>query len=99
MKLFLDDSRKFPPAGFQCCRDAKTAITLLSVLNFDFISLDYSLEEELTGLDVLKFMKEKSIFVPRINIHSNNIEGIRLMRRYCEENFPDSQISCNTLDK
>lgn len=74
-------------------------MTLLSVLNFDFISLDYSLEEELTGLDVLKFMKEKNIFVPRINIHSNNIEGIRLMRRYCEENFPDSQISCNALDK
>ncbi len=99
MKLFLDDSRPFPPGGFQCCRDAKTAMTLLSVLKFEFISLDYSLEDELTGLDVLKFMKERGIYVPRINIHSNNIEGIRLMRRYCEENFPESKISVNTLDK
>ncbi len=99
MKLFLDDSRPFPPSGFQCCRDAKTAMTLLSVLKFEFISLDYSLEDELTGLDVLKFMKERGIYVPRINIHSNNVEGIRLMRRYCEENFPESKISVNTLDK
>lgn len=99
MKLFLDDSRDFPEAGFECCRDAKNAMLLLSVMKFDFISLDYSLEEELTGLDVLVFMKERGIKVPRINIHSNNIEGMKTMRRYCEENFPESIVTMNTLDK
>lgn len=99
MKLFLDDSRTFPESGFECCRDAKTAMLLLSVMKFDFISLDYSLEEELTGLDVLVFMKDRGIKVPRINIHSNNIEGMKAMRRYCEENFPESTVTMNTLSK
>lgn len=99
MKLFLDDSRDFPETGFECCRDAKTAMLFLSVMKFDFISLDYSLEDELTGLDVLIYMKKRGITVSHINIHSNNIEGIKSMREYCKKNFPESVITTNALDK
>lgn len=99
MKLFLDDTREFPKEGFQCCRNSKQAIMLLSVMKFDFITLDYSLSDGDKGMAVLEYMKEKGIFVPNINIHSNHTEGRYIMYDYCKENFPDSHITLNMLMK
>ena len=99
MKLFLDDTRKFPESGFQCCRTSKQAIMLLSVMEFDFISLDYSLEGADTGMEVLKYIKEKGIFIPNINIHSNHIEGRHKMYDFCKENFPKTSVTMNMLEK
>lgn len=53
MKLFLDDTREFPKWGYECCRDSKTAIILLSIMEFEFITLDYSLGGNDTGMEVL----------------------------------------------
>ena len=100
MKLFVDDTRDFPEWGYECCRDADHAILLLSFLSFDSISLDYSLGMNCkTGLDILIWMKENTIFVPEINIHSNHIEGRGLMYAYCKENFPDAKITRNIFPK
>ena len=99
MKLFLDDSREFPSAGYECCRDSKTAILLMSIMKFDFISLDYSLGGDDTGMEVLVWMKQNNVFVPHINIHSNNIFGMEKMKKFCEENFPNSKLTMNTLPK
>jgi hypothetical protein len=99
VRLFVDDTREFPN-GYQCCRDANTAILMLSAMKFEHISLDYSLgKDRKTGLDILIWMKENNVFVPEINIHSNNIIGVEKMRKYCDENFPDSKITEYTLPK
>ncbi len=100
MKLFVDDSREFPKAGYQCCRDADSAITLLSIMRFERISLDYSLgRNSKNGLDILVWMKEHDIFVPEICIHSNNVVGVEKMREYCKQNFPNSKLVVKMLPK
>lgn len=96
MRLFVDDKRDFPKHGYECCRDADTAILLLSVMRFDHISLDYDLGNDKSGLDILMRMKEKNIFVPEINIHSDHITGREQMYNFCKENFPKSTITMRT---
>ena len=99
-KLFVDDTREFPEWGYECCRDAESAMSLLSFLKFDLISLDYNLGmNRKSGLDILIWMKENDIFVPEINIHSNHIIGKGEMYLYCKEHFPKSKITLNTLSK
>ncbi len=100
MKLFVDDTRDFPCGDFECCRDAKSAKILLSVMKFELVSLDYSLgHNRETGLSILMWMKENDIFVPEIVIHSNNIKGKERMKKFCEENFPDSKVTMWELSK
>lgn len=100
MKLFLDDSREFPKNGYECVRDTQTAKLLLSIMEFEFVTFDYSLgEADDTGLDVLVWMKENNIVVPHINIHSSHVVGRRMMREFCEKNFPNSKITTNMLMK
>lgn len=102
MKLFVDDTRDFPP-GTNAVRDYDSAISMLKlndIFKFDFVSLDYTLGGGYTGLDILKFMHQNKIYPHRINIHSNNVEGRREMISYVHENFPESVIlTANMLDK
>lgn len=100
MRLFVDDTRKFPTNGYNCCRDAATAKVLLAVLKIRHLSLDYDLGHNCeTGLDILKWMKEQDIHVPEINIHSNHVIGVKKMYQYCLENFPDSVVTARMLKK
>ena len=98
-KLFLDDTRDCPTTGgYNCAINASMAKTLLRLMPFDFITLDYSLGRgEETGLDVLIWMKENNIFVPHINIHSDHSVGKEEMRAYCQENFPNSTVTMNPI--
>ncbi|MGN1127224.1 MAG: cyclic-phosphate processing receiver domain-containing protein [Ruminococcus sp.] len=93
MKLFVDDKRDAPSNEYQVVRNFQFATTLLSVMNFEFIDLDYSLEEDKTGLDILKWMYENNISVPHINIHSSNIEGRKEMLIYAKNHFPDTTVT------
>lgn len=94
MKLFVDDKRDKPAGSYQVARNYESAIFLLRNLPpFDFIDLDYSLEEEKTGLDILKWMYENNVTVPHINIHSSNIEGRKEMLIYAENHFPDTTVT------
>lgn len=95
MRLFLDDTREFPTTGYQCCRDSQSAIMLLSVMKFDYISLDYNLGTGGTGMDVLLWMQENGVHVPHINIHSDHILGREKMRDFCWEHFPDTKVTMN----
>ena len=99
MKLFVDDTRAFPKEGFQCCRSSKQAILLLSVMEFDFITLDYSLGNGDNGMVILEYMKNNNIKVKNINIHSNHIEGRHRMYDFCKEHFKDSAVTMNMLEK
>lgn len=44
-------------------------------------------------------MKENGITVPKINIHSNHIEGRRLMKEYAVASFPESTVTMNMPEK
>ena len=93
VRLYLDDSRPFP-AGYEGCRSIETAQQLLLINRCELISLDYNLGfKRPTGLDLLRWMKENNVFVPRINIHSTHPLGRILMWRYAKENFPDSEVT------
>lgn len=97
-KLFLDDRRDFPEEGFQCVREVKFARTLLSIIKFDFITLDYDLGKDVdTGLDLLVWMKKNNIFVPHINIHSDHVSGSSQMEEFCKINFPNTIVTKNKL--
>ncbi|MBO6141626.1 MAG: hypothetical protein J6O40_07525 [Ruminococcus sp.] len=99
LKLFVDDTRP-QPKGFECVTNYADAILYFELFHdFDFVSLDYHLGEEHTGLDILKWMKENGKHPSHINIHSNHIEGMKLMRKYAEQNFPESTVTMNTLYK
>lgn len=102
MKLFVDDTRDFP-SGTNAVRDYESAISMLKlndIFKFDFVSLDYSLSNGYTGLDILKFMHENRIYPPCINIHSSNVQGRREMIAYIRENFPESvKLTENMLEK
>ena len=99
MRLFVDDTRKFPERGYECCRYVKDAKLLLSIIEFDHISLDYSLFGDETCMEILEYMKENDIFVPHINIHSNNIIGKERMKKFCEEHFPKTKLTMIELPK
>ena len=93
MKLFVDDKRDAPSKDYQVARNFKSATMLLGILKFEFIDLDYSLEEEKTGQDILVWMYDNNITVPHINIHSSNIEGRKKMLIYAENHFPDTTVT------
>ena len=100
MKLFVDDTRTPPASGFDCAEDYDGAIFLLKYLDYEFVTLDYSLGDCPNGLEILKFMHENKKYPRHLNIHSNHIEGRVLMKKYAEENFPsDVLITTNMLDK
>ncbi|MBR4881685.1 MAG: hypothetical protein IKU19_07100 [Clostridia bacterium] len=100
MRLFVDDTREYPNARFQCCRTAQQAKLLLSCMEFEYITLDYDLGHgKESGLDILVWMKENNIRVPEINIHSNHVIGKERMREFIEENFPGTKLTMNMLMK
>ena len=91
MKIFLDDSRSFEniiKKGYTCVRTYDECIGLLKNYQYiEVIDLDYELESEETGLDVLKYMKENMIISKEIIIHSTHAGGVREMIDYIEEHF------------
>lgn len=100
MRLFVDDTREFPKSGYECVRDAQSAIQLLSVLKFEHISLDYDLGYGcMNGLDILVWMRDHHVFVPSINIHSSHIFGVGRMKRFCEENFPNTELTTRMVGR
>lgn len=99
-RLFVDDTREFPKWGYECCQTAEHAILLLSVLEFESISLDYSLGRNCkTGLDIMIWMYENHIYVPEINIHSDHIIGRERMYEFCKIHFLDSKVKMKTLSR
>ena len=96
MKLYVDDMRPFPrDEDFICCRTYEDAIWELSVHDFEYVSLDYHLGYCESGLDILIWMKNNGKAPPKINIHSTHVWGRREMKEFCEQNFPDSEITMN----
>ena len=87
MKLFLDDIR-IPPEGWELVRNYSDCIFRLSAQEYEAVSLDYSLGERFTGLDVLKWMAERRRFPKTLNIHSTHPYGKAAMADYVRAHFP-----------
>lgn len=77
MKLFIDDTRPVP-YGFILAKSADEAITLCEQQRFEQISLDFNLGfRKKTGLEFMKEFIEKGLYVSHINIHSDDLIGVR----------------------
>ena len=99
VKIFLDDYRRLNDNTFNRVRTYEDCIMLIDICGSDLeiIDLDYDLDSDKTGLDVLIYMDECEIRPERINIHSDHSEGAPEMRRFAEEHFPGSQVTMNRL--
>lgn len=100
MKIILDDQRPLPEDSnqYNCVRTYEECALLLRVFHtISYISLDYDLGEGETGLSVLKYMVECGNEVKHINIHSTHPTGVQKMREYAEQNFPNTELTCNRL--
>lgn len=100
-KIFLDDNRAFPDAslGYNCVQNYEECILLVDAFknNIEFITLDYDLHSEYTGLNVLQYMVEHKIEPQHINIHSNHYAGIETMKEYAEQNFPNTKVTTRSF--
>ena len=98
MKIILDDRRSFPDGPYNCVRTYEDCIRLLRVFRkASFLSLDYDLSSDKTGLDVLVYIHENDITAEQINIHSDHSEGGLKMRKYAEEHLPGVILTFNNL--
>lgn len=99
MKLFVDDVRDPVGEGFTVVRQYKQAVLLLDLLEFDFISLDYDIQDGYTGLDILKYMSDNNKYPKyQLNIHSTHSIGSVAMYKYAKEHFPHNiRITQNTI--
>lgn len=98
MKIILDDQRTFPEGSYNCVRTYEDCIRFLRVFRkASFLSLDYDLGSDKTGLDVLIYMHENGIKAEHINIHSDHSEGVPKMRSFVQEHFPEAILTFNQL--
>lgn len=85
MRIWLDDRRQPPRAGWLWVKSAEEAIRVLKAGRVTILSLDHDLGEgEKTGMDVLNWIEEQyykgKILPPRnIFIHSQNAARRPLM--------------------
>lgn len=94
IKLWLDDMPERDPAGSDwiIARTVDECIEVLKRGNVDIVSLDHDLGDiryepyprEYTGMDVVKWMVNNSVFPRVINIHSWNRTGSVRMLEYLE---------------
>ena len=98
MKIVLDDRRTFPDGPYNCVRTYEDCVRLLRIFRkASFLSLDYDLGSDKTGLDVLVYMHENGITTEHINIHSDHSKGVPIMRKYVEDHFPGTILTFNQL--
>lgn len=98
MKIILDDKRPMPEGPYNCVRTYEDCVELLSLFKrVSFLSLDYDLGSDKTGLDVLVYMKDNSIDANHINIHSDHTIVVPRMREFVQQNFPCSALTFNRI--
>lgn len=99
MRIILDDRRSFSNyEKYNCVRTYQECIELISLFrSVSYISLDYDLGEQKTGLDVLIYMVECGCTVKHINIHSDHSVGVAKMWDYAKEHFPNASLTFNSL--
>ena len=100
MKVILDDRRPLPEDSkeYNCFRTyEECAFLLRNIHTIRYISLDYDLGGDETGLTVLKYMVECGNNVRHINIHSTHPIGAPRMEAFAMEHFPNAEITRNPL--
>ena len=91
MKLFFFFIRN-EPSGYVLVRSFEDCIFELGTKDYDTVSLDYSLGERFTGLDVLKLMVRNNKFPKSLNIHSTHSYGRSEMAYYIHMHFPKGYL-------
>ncbi len=74
---------------------AKRANTLVSVYDFDIISLDYDLDGEERGDVVAEFIKRSRNVNAKVLVHSMNVQGVALIQKHLPNSIaiPISKIT------
>ena len=97
--IILDDWRPFPENSmYHCVRTYSDCVLLLrNYSKISYISLDYDLEEDQTGLDVMKYLMENGNVVEHLNIHSAHPDGIVKMQEFAVKYFPRAKLTFDPL--
>lgn len=93
MKLFVDDTRPVP-YGFLLATSAEEAISLCEQHRFEQISLDFNLGfRKKTGLDFMNVFIERGLYVQHINIHSDDIIGVRYIIEVINQAISEGKLN------
>lgn len=94
LKVFVDDRRACPQAGFNCFKSYEETIRFFTMFkSIEMISLDYDLNQAKNGLDILKYMYDHQIKVQHINIHTTHLIGLQRMQTYVVEHFEGVKLT------
>lgn len=95
MRIILDDHRPLPENSiYNCVRTYEECVFLLrNFRTIRYISLDYDLDEEKTGLDIMKYMLENGNEIQHLNIHSTHQDGVPKMKEFAERHFPNTKLT------
>jgi hypothetical protein len=87
VKLFIDDERQPPNAGWLVARNFENAVAIMTQYRDTLtdVSFDNDLGLRLEGRDALKFLVDNAIAVTHINIHSQNHIAERWMLDYVQQ--------------
>jgi len=81
MKLIPDGRQPFPDGSYNCVRFYEECVEFLRIFRtFSFVGPDWNPGTAETGLDVLIYMHDNGISPAHINIHSDLMLGVPLMR-------------------
>lgn len=97
MQLYIDKLRTpikwIEPYNFTIVRTYDEAIKHLNSTNYNFISLDYELDNGRTADDIIKFIYNNNIPINFINLHSKNYIANGHLFKIIKKKMPDTVIS------
>ena len=86
--LYVDDQRTPTPNANFVAKSYNAAIMYLSIMEFDVVDLDYSLNDPNgNGYDLLVYMYEHGIKPGKIVVHSDHSVGRPKMLAFIREHF------------
>lgn len=97
MFLYLDDLRNPKNNSFHVARNYQDCIDIIQFNTIEYLSLDHDLGEDKTGYDVAKFIVQKGIEIPVINIHSANPVGRDNIKQLINRYFPKTEVTFEKL--
>lgn len=89
LKLWVDDERP-APEGWVWSKTVQNAIDTLQLSSVDEMSLDYSLGDETTALDIMEWLRDHPDRWPHaIHAHSGSASGRELIEELVREWAPE----------
>lgn len=91
-KLWVDDERPAPDAGWDVAMSADDARAMLQETAYDIVSLDYVLIGWDSGFDVLLWMQKQAVWPRELHSHSGGSTGRYQILSHAKEVGPEGLI-------